>query len=62
METTNTYMNNYNKLSQIANNLESQEVVDIDKILPQIEEATRAYNVCMDRIKQVRDVLNSQKN
>jgi exonuclease VII small subunit len=49
METTNNYLENYSKLNEIAKNLDSNEVIDIDKVLPQIENATQAYSVCIER-------------
>lgn len=59
-KTTSTYIDNYNILEEIASNLDSQEVADIDKILPEIDRATKAYNECMDRINKVKAVLESQ--
>jgi exodeoxyribonuclease VII small subunit len=61
METTNNYLENYSKLNEIAKNLDSNEVIDIDKVLPQIENATQAYSVCMERIREVRALLERSR-
>jgi hypothetical protein len=42
--------------------LENQEVADIDKILPEIDKASKAYTICMDRIEQVKKVLSEKIN
>lgn len=60
MSDTSTYMKNYKILEEIAESLESQDVADIDKILPEIDRATKAYAICMDRINQVKKVLENQ--
>lgn len=59
-ESTSTYMENYKVLEEIALSLESQDVADIDKILPEIDRASKAYAVCMERINQVKKVLDGQ--
>lgn len=57
---TSNYMENYKILEEIASSLESQDVADIDKILPEIDRASKAYAACMERINQVKKVLESQ--
>lgn len=56
---TDTYLQNYNKLKQIADQIDSQEVFDVDKALPQIEEATKAYSICVERINKVNEALKA---
>ncbi len=56
---TETYLQNYNKLKQIADQIDSQEVFDVDKALPQIEEATKAYSICVERINKVNEALKA---
>lgn len=62
MASKKSYMSNYNILQEIADNLENQEVADIDKILPEIDKASKAYTICMDRIEQVKRVLSEKIN
>ena len=59
---TNNYLENYQILEDIAKSLESQEVADVDKILPQIDQASKAYAVCMDRINAVKEALKAKEN
>ena len=57
MSETSTYIKNYNTLKDIAESLETQEEPDIDKILPAIDAASKAYSDCMSRIEKVKKVL-----
>lgn len=54
---TNKYMENYNILENISKSFDDQSIPDIDIILPKIDEATKAYNYCLDRINKVKKVL-----
>lgn len=58
---TSIYMENYNVLKSISEKLETQEIADIDKILPDIDKASKAYAVCMERIKKVKEVLDKSE-
>ncbi|MFC6591972.1 exodeoxyribonuclease VII small subunit [Deinococcus lacus] len=52
------YRDAYQRLSDIVQELESGEA-DLDRVLPLLEEAQRAYAVCQARIAAVRGVLAS---
>ena len=51
-----TYRDAYAALARIAAELESGEA-DLDRVLPLIEEAQAAYEVCRERIEALRAAL-----
>lgn len=54
-----TYRDAYAALSRIAAELESGEA-DLDRVLPLIEEAQAAYEVCCERIEALRSALGEE--
>ena len=58
-EITTAYLDNYQNLKDIAQDIDSSDVFDIDKVLPQIEEATKSYKFCLDRINKVKEALEN---
>lgn len=55
-----TFKENYNKLQEISQKLANSEEVDIDELVPMVDEATRAYNHCKSRIEAVESALNTR--
>ena len=53
-------MCNYAKLQTIAQKLSNTEEVDIDELVPMVDEATRAYQLCKSRIEAVENALNKR--
>jgi len=51
---------NYAKLQTIAQKLSNTEEVDIDELVPMVDEATRAYQLCKSRIEAVENALNKR--
>lgn len=60
MSNSQHYAENYQKLEQIATQLSRQERIDIDQLLPMIDEAMAAYTFCKARIEQVETLLQSR--
>jgi len=54
---TVSFNDNYKKLNEIARTLRSQEEPDIDALVPMVEEATKAYQLCKQRIEEVKLAL-----
>ena len=54
-----TYRDAYASLARIAAELESGEA-DLDRVLPLIEEAQAAYEVCKGRIEALRSALSGE--
>jgi len=52
-----SFNDNYKKLNDIAKTLRSQEEPDIDALVPMVEEATKAYQLCKQRIEEVKLAL-----
>lgn len=55
-----SYQQNYAKLQEIAQKLSHSEEIDIDELVPMVDEATRAYQVCQSRIEAVEAALNKR--
>lgn len=51
---------NYQKLQEIAQTLSQSQEVDIDELVPMVDEATRAYQLCKQRIEAVEAALNKR--
>jgi exodeoxyribonuclease VII small subunit len=56
----NHYSEHYARLEQIANQLSRQEAVDIDQLLPMVDEALASYQFCKDRIDAVEKLLEAK--
>jgi len=57
MTTTEKFTANYEILKEIAETLRVQREVNIDELIPMIEKATKAYNVCKIRLEEVKLAL-----
>ena len=55
-----SFKENYQKLEQIAQKLSDTSEVDIDELVPMVDEATRAYQLCKSRIEAVETALNNR--
>ncbi len=47
----------YQQLNDIAKKLRTQDEPDIDALVPMVEEATKAYQICKQRIEEVKLAL-----
>lgn len=59
-ENSQNFKENYQKLQQIANTLTQNREVDIDQLIPMVDEATKAYQACKERIDTVEKALNKR--
>lgn len=55
-----SFKDNYQKLQEIAQKLSNSGEVDIDELVPMVDEATRAYQLCKSRIEAVETALNTR--
>lgn len=58
--TSDSFRANYAKLQEIAQKLSNTDEVDIDELVPMVDEATRAYQLCKSRIEAVESALNKR--
>ncbi len=59
-KSNDSYQQNYEKLQEIAHKLSQSDNIDIDELVPMVDEATRAYNLCQSRIEAVESALNKR--
>ena len=55
--TEKSFNTSYQQLNAIAQKLRNQNEPDIDALVPMVEEATKAYQVCKQRIEEVKLAL-----
>lgn len=54
------FSQNYQTLQTIANRLSNAGEVDIDELIPMVDEASKAYQVCKSRLDAVEEALNQR--
>ncbi|MDX1352256.1 MAG: exodeoxyribonuclease VII small subunit [Thiomicrorhabdus sp.] len=59
-QSAESFKENYQKLQEIAQKLANSGEVDIDELVPMVDEATRAYQLCKSRIDAVETALNTR--
>ncbi|WP_373017218.1 exodeoxyribonuclease VII small subunit [Thiomicrorhabdus sp.] len=59
-QTSESFKANYAKLQEIAQKLSNTQEVDIDELVPMVDEATRAYQLCKSRIEAVESALSKR--
>ncbi len=52
-----SYNKNYQVLKQTADWLSTQKEPDIDQLVPKVEKAMQAYQICKDRLTKVQETL-----
>ncbi len=60
MSQSESYQENYNRLQEIAQKLSQSDSIDIDELVPMVDDATRAYQLCQSRIEAVESALNNR--
>ena len=58
MSKSQSYKENYDKLRQIAERLNQPDELDIDELVPLVDEAAKAYQACKKRIEAVEKALS----
>ncbi|GAB6070284.1 hypothetical protein JCM30760_13810 [Thiomicrorhabdus hydrogeniphila] len=59
-QSAESFKENYQKLQDIAQKLANSGEVDIDELVPMVDDATRAYQLCKSRIDAVESALNTR--
>lgn len=59
-QSAESFKENYQKLQEIAQKLANSGEVDIDELVPMVDDATRAYQLCKSRIDAVETALNTR--
>lgn len=59
-QSNESFKDNYQTLQDIAQKLSSNSDVDIDELVPMVDTATRAYQLCKSRIEAVETALNTR--
>ncbi|WP_319379657.1 exodeoxyribonuclease VII small subunit [Thiomicrorhabdus sp.] len=60
MSQPESFKENYRTLQTIAQKLSNNNEIDIDELIPMVDEATKAYQLCKQRIEAVEQALNSR--
>lgn len=60
MTKKDSYQENFNKLQEIAQKLSQSDGIDIDELVPMVDDATQAYQLCQSRIEAVESALNKR--
>ncbi|MFA6698848.1 MAG: exodeoxyribonuclease VII small subunit [Thiomicrospira sp.] len=59
-KTADSFKENYAKLQSIAEQLSHSDEVDIDQLIPMVDEANRAYQLCKSRLDAVEKALSQR--
>ncbi len=62
MSQPDSFKENYAILERIANRLVQDEDIDIDELVPLVDQATKAYQVCKSRLDAVEKALQERLN
>lgn len=55
-----SYIEQYQILESVVQKLSQQQQIDIDELLPLVDQASSAYKVCKSRIEAVEQALNER--
>jgi len=59
-KSTESFKANYDKLAKIAEELSGNQEIDIDALVPKVDDGLAAYKVCSERIAQVQLMLQER--
>lgn len=57
---TKKFAEEYNKLVEISNKLDSQELIDLDELVLLITQSTESYKFCQEKIESVEKILKEK--
>lgn len=60
MSNPESFKDNYARLQAIADQLAQSQEVDIDQLVPMVDEASRAYQICKSRLDAVETALSKR--
>jgi exodeoxyribonuclease VII small subunit len=55
-----SFKDNYARLQEIAQQLSQSDAVDIDQLVPMVDEASKAYQLCKSRLDAVEAALSQR--
>jgi exodeoxyribonuclease VII small subunit len=55
-----SYSDQFTRLEQISQQLSRNDLVDIDQLLPLVDEAMASYQFCLSRLTAVEQLLNEK--
>ena len=61
-QTEKTYQQNYQILESVVQQLSQNQNIDIDQLLPMVDQASEAYKFCKSRIDAVESALSERFN
>lgn len=56
-----TFKNSYERLQEISNLLDNEEVIDVDELIKLQDEAKKLYTYCNSKLKDLDKKLDSNK-
>jgi len=60
MKQPESFRENYDTLERIATRLAQDEDIDIDELVPLVDQATKAYQLCRSRLDAVEKALQER--
>jgi len=61
MATKKIFKSSYERLQEISNQLDREEVIDVDELIKLQEEAKKLYTFCNSKLKDLDKKLDSNK-
>jgi exodeoxyribonuclease VII small subunit len=62
MKQGQTFKKSYERLAEISNIMDNEEVIDVDELIKYQEEAKKLYTYCNSKIKDLDKKLDSNEN
>lgn len=62
MAAKKTFKESYERLMEISNLLDKQEIIDVDELIKLQDEAKKLYTFCSGKLKKLDEKLDSNEN